>query len=74
MGAGIYAMVFASILMFKVAEADKKRGWLWAGINLCVSMIMGKFFGLDTYIAAGAFVITFLAMFISNIVFPKKLQ
>lgn len=74
MGAGLYAMVVASILIFKIAEADKKRGWLWASINLCVSMVMGKFFGLDTYIAAGAFLVTFVAMFISNILFPKKLQ
>lgn len=74
MNAGFYAMVFASILMFKVAEADKKRGWLWAGINLCVSMILGKYFGLDVVLAAGAFLITFVAMFLSNILSPRKPQ
>lgn len=74
MGAGLYAMVAASILIFKIAEADKKRGWLWAGINLCVSMLLGKYFGLDTLLAVGAFLMTLMIMFLSNIIFPKKLE
>ena len=72
MGAGFYAMVAASILIFKVAEADKRRAWLWAGVNLCVSMVMGRQFGLDVMMVAGAFLITFFSMFLTNIFFPKK--
>ncbi len=72
MNAGFYAMVCASILIFKVAEADKKRGWLWAGINLCISAILGQHFGLDVYMAAGAFLISFFVMFLSNIIFSGK--
>jgi hypothetical protein len=74
MGAGFYAMVVATILIAKVAEADKRRGWLWAGVNLCISMLSGRYLGLDVFMVADAFLITFSIMFLSNILFPKKLQ
>jgi hypothetical protein len=74
MGAGFYAMVVASILIARVAEAEKRRGWLWAGINCCISVILGKYFGLDVLMAVGGFLLTFFIMFFANILFPKKLE
>ena len=74
MGAGFYAMVAASILIARIAETEKRRGWLWAGINFCISAILGKYFGLDVLIAAGGFLVTFFIMFFANVLFPKKLE
>ena len=74
MGAGFYAMVAASILIARVAETEKRRGWLWAGINFCISMMLGKYFGLDALMAAGGFLLTFFIMFCVNVLFPKKLE
>jgi len=73
MGAGFYLMIVASILMYRVAVADKKTGWIWSGINLCITMAIGKLYGVTVLIVLAGFVLTFLAMFIFNIVRPKKL-
>jgi len=72
MGAGFYLMIAASILMYRVAEADKKTGWIWSGVNLCITMAVGKLYGLTVIIVTLGFVLTFLAMFVFNILFPKK--
>lgn len=74
MGAGFYAMVAASILIFNIAEADKKRGWLWAGVNVCIAMLCGRYLGLSILVVVGTFLITFIVMLLSNIIFPKKLE
>ncbi len=74
MGAGFYLMIAASIVVFRIAVADKKRGWLWSGINLCVSMIIGKFYGLSIPMVGVAFIATFFFMFLSNIIFPKRMD
>ena len=72
MGPGFFMMFAVSIVMYKVAVADKKTGWVWFGVNLCVSMLLGKFYGLSFSMALAAGFITFVLMFIVNIVSPKK--
>jgi len=72
MGAGFYLMIAASIIMYRVAIADKKTGWIWSGINLCITMLIGKLFGLTVLIVMAGFIVTFLVMFIFNIISPKK--
>jgi hypothetical protein len=71
MGIGFYLMIAMSIIAYQIAEADKKRGWLWSGINLCVTMLLGRFFGLSLLIAILGLVVTFLIMLTSNI-FAQK--
>ena len=72
MGAGFYLMIAASIIMYRIAIADKKTGWIWSGINLCITMLIGKLFGLTVLIVMAGFIVTFLVMFIFNIISPKK--
>ena len=72
MGAGFYAMIAASILLYKIAEIDKKAGWIWFGINLCVAMALGRFFGLTVTIAIVGFLLTFCGMFLLNVIKPRK--
>ena len=67
MGAGFYLMFATSILAYRIAEADKKQGWVWFGVNLCVTMLLGKFFGLTASIAIAGLVLTFLLMFALNL-------
>ncbi|ACV26454.1 hypothetical protein [Kangiella koreensis] len=67
MGAGFYMMIALSIVIYTIALADKKQGWIWFGVNLCVSMVLGKFYGLTVALAFIGFVITFLIMFVVNI-------
>ncbi|MBB3167078.1 hypothetical protein FHS30_000254 [Simiduia aestuariiviva] len=68
-------MMFAvSILIYRLAIADKKKGWIWFGVNLCVSMVLGKFYGLSVLVAMGAGFATFIIMFLVNIVSPRKIN
>lgn len=71
MGAGFYMMIAMSIILYRVAIADKKSGLIWFGVNLCVSMILGKLFGLTVLMAMGAAVLTFIAMFVFNLIENK---
>lgn len=66
MGVGFYLMIATAIIMYKIAESDKRRGWLWFGITLCVTMVLGKVTGLGIPSVFMGFFITFVAMFISN--------
>ena len=72
MGPGFYLMVVMSILMYRVAEADKRRGWIWSGVNLCVTMGLGKFYGLGVMMVIGGFILTFVIMFVVNLLGPKN--
>jgi len=65
-------MIAATMVVFGIAEADKKSGWIWAGVNLIVSMFIGKFYGLSISVVGIAFITTFFLMFLSNIFFPKN--
>ncbi len=67
MGPGIYLMFATAILIHRIAEADGKTGWVWFGVNLCVSMLLGKFFGLTVVIGLIGFALTFGLMFVHNL-------
>lgn len=72
MGAGFYMMIVMSIIMYRVALADKKTGWIWSGIYLCVAMLLGKLFGLTVMMTLWGFALTFLLMFGFNLLQPSK--
>lgn len=72
MGAGFYLIFATSILMHHIAEADRKPGWIWFGVNLCVSFLMGKLFALSVTMALVSFFITFALMFIINVLTPDE--
>ena len=74
MGAGFYLMVAFSIVVFNLALMDKKKGWIWAGVNVCVTMVLGKTFGVTVLVAIAGFVITMLGMSLINLIKPRKLN
>ncbi|AFV00113.1 hypothetical protein M5M_14890 [Simiduia agarivorans SA1 = DSM 21679] len=74
MAAGFYMMFAVSIILYRVAIADRKKGWIWFGVNLCVSMLMAKLFGSSIPIAILAGVVTYIGMFIVNIVSPMRFK
>jgi len=67
-------MIAVSIVIYRFAIADNKKGWIWFGVNLCVSMILGKLYGLTVLLAMVSGVVTFLIMFLFNIISPRKLN
>jgi len=67
MGPGFYLMFATAILIHRIAEADGKSGWIWFGVNLCVSMLLGKFFGLTVMIGLLGLMLTFGLMFLHNL-------
>jgi hypothetical protein len=69
MGIGFYLMVAAAVVMYKIAEADKRRGWLWSGIVVCIIMLLGKFTDVGLAGVLIGFCLGFLAMFIANVSF-----
>jgi len=66
MGVGFYLMIAAAIVMYKIAEADKRRGWLWAGISLSVIMLLGRYIGLSVSAVFIGFFVTLFGMFVAN--------
>lgn len=58
--------------MHRIAEADHKPGWVWFGVNLCVSMLMGKLFELSVAMVLVSFFITFALMFVVNVLTPDE--
>ncbi|GMV28827.1 MAG: hypothetical protein AMXMBFR59_09520 [Rhodanobacteraceae bacterium] len=72
MGAGFYMMFATSILIYRIADADDKQGFIWFGVNLCVTMAMGALFGLTVLMAVLGFVVTFLIMFLINLMKPDS--
>jgi hypothetical protein len=69
MGIGFYLMVAAAVVMYKIAEADKRRGWLWSGIVVCIIMLLGEFTDVGLVGILIGFCLAFLAMFIANVYF-----
>lgn len=58
--------------MHRIAQADQKVGWVWFAVNVGVSMLMGKLFGLSVMIALASFFITFALMFLVNVFRPDE--
>lgn len=67
MGYGFYLMIAAAIVMYKIAEADHRRGWLWFGITLCATMVLSKAAKLGISAVFIGFIIVFLGMYIANL-------
>lgn len=72
MGPGFYLMIAMSIIIARVANAERRRDWLWFGINLSVSMMLGRSYGLTSRIAVFALVATLFIMCVVNIVAPVR--
>ena len=54
MGLGGLFLVFATIVIYQLADRDNRRGWLWAGINAVAAMFLaqlGRLGGLGVYLA-----------------------
>ena len=66
MGAGFYLMIATAVVMYKIAEADRRRGWLWFGITLCVVMVLGKTASLGVSSIFVGFLLTFSGMYAAN--------
>ncbi len=62
MGAGFFMMVFAAVVMFKIADADKRRGWMWSGLTAVCIMVLSKATGLGIPAVFIGFFLTFLAL------------
>ncbi len=72
MGAGFYLMIAAAIVMYKVAETDHRRGWLWFGITFCTIMLVSRLTGLGLSVIFVGSALVFLAMFFANVYAKSK--
>ena len=70
MGAGFYMMIAVSIVIYKIALADGKSGWIWIGVNLTVTMVLGKLYGLGVMHAFIGGAILMALMFVVNFIRP----
>jgi len=60
-------MVAVSVVMYKIAMADGKKGWMWFSLNLAVAMVLGKLYGLSMLVAVSGGVMTLFLMFLFNV-------
>ncbi|MCG8506978.1 MAG: hypothetical protein MI755_20405 [Sphingomonadales bacterium] len=59
-----------STFMYRVAELEKRRGWLWAGICAVVIVTIGQWLS-STYLSSfGGATVTFMMMTIANVIKP----
>lgn len=67
-------MIAVSVVMYKIAMADGKKGWMWFSVNLLVAMVLGKLYGLGVLVAVSGGVITLFLMFLFNVLFTHDSQ
>ena len=70
MGTGYLLMIAAAGAMYAIAEADDRRGWLWFGITLIVTLALSRATSLGNWAIFLGFVLSFIGMFAAN--FWKK--
>jgi hypothetical protein len=59
-------MVLAVMIIYKLAEADNRRGWLWAGITLVVTVLLTNVIQLGLFGIYIGFVSPIVLMFVSK--------
>jgi hypothetical protein len=65
-GVGGFFIVLATILIYKLAEADNRRGWLWSGITLVIIMLLTNVIKLGAIGVYIGFLIMLVLMFVSK--------
>ena len=40
----LFILIGLSVFMYRVAEFEKRRGWLWGGITAAWCLFMGQYF------------------------------
>ena len=66
MDVGFYLMIASAIVVFKIAEHDKRKAWLWAGSCFAVSLVIAQFIKAGIPAVFIGFFLTFVAMTITN--------
>ncbi len=67
----ILLMVCGCTFMYRVAELEKRRGWMWAGVTLIMLLLASKLIESRFIVFVVGVVVSFLTMFLANI-FCKK--
>lgn len=67
MGTGFLLMIASAYLMYLIAEADERRGWLWFGITLCITVGISRSTSLGILAIFLGFLVSFMGMFVANI-------
>ena len=67
MGTGFLLMIAACVVMYAIAEADKRRGWLWFAITLCITVFLGRVTNLGNWTARLGFILAFAGMWMANV-------
>ena len=67
---GVFLIICASVFMYRVAEYEKRRGWLWASLTAVTTVLLYQVM-LSTYVPPIAAVIaSFILMTLANIYKP----
>ena len=67
---GIFLIICAAVLMFRVAQYEKRRGWLWGSLTALIIMLLSQVI-LSTYLPSLVGVIlAYMIMMAANIYRP----
>ncbi len=67
---GIFLIICAAVFMYRVAQYEKRRGWLWGSLTAIIIVLLSQVI-LSTYLPAVAGVIlAYMLMMVANIYKP----
>ncbi len=69
---GIFLIICAAVFMYRVAQYEQRRGWLWGSVTALIIVLLSQVI-LSTYLPAllGA-ILAYMLMMAANIYRPVK--
>ena len=72
MDVSILLLVATVVVVFRLAERDRRKAWLWAGVCLAVSLLMAVIIKAAIPSVFIGFLATLIAMVLSSSVSPDQ--
>ena len=63
----VFIIICVCSFMYRIAEAEKRRGWLWGAIGLIWSLLLGNFINSLLLFFVSSFLLSYLTMFLANV-------
>lgn len=65
-------LILFSVCIYRVAELDRRRGWLWAAINVIVTVLISQLIVSAYFSSVAGLLLSFALMTAANIYKPVK--
>jgi hypothetical protein len=67
----IFLIICCCTFISRVAEAEKRRGWLWGSISLVLTLLLGKVIESSILVFVSSIIVSYITMFVANLLRTK---